>query len=78
MGSQALIAAHQNDFNGTILQNDGLYFSSSDDVKRLIDNIVKNDNLSKILNNMKKIELEFNWNIIVDQYESFFKEILNR
>jgi glycosyltransferase involved in cell wall biosynthesis len=78
MSSQALIAAHNNDFNRAILQNDGLYFSSVVDVKRLIDNTVKNDNLTRISNNMKKIELEFNWNNIIDQYESFFKKILNR
>jgi glycosyltransferase involved in cell wall biosynthesis len=78
MGSQALIAAHDNDFNRAILQGDGLYFSTADDVKRLIDNMVKNDNLSKISNNMKKIEMEFNWNNIIDQYESFFNKILNQ
>jgi len=78
MGSQALIAANDNDFNRSILQNDSYYFSSVIDVTRLIENIVKNDNLTKISNNMKKIELEFNWNAIVNQYESFFKEILSR
>jgi len=77
MGSQALIVANKNDFNRAILHDDGFYFTSPNDVKRLIETIIKNDNLSKISNNMKKIELEFNWTVIVNQYESFFKEILN-
>lgn len=78
MGSQALVAANDNDFNKTILQEDGYYFSSVKDVKRLLDYIVKNDNLTMISNNLKKIEFEFNWNAIIDQYESFFKNILNK
>lgn len=77
MGSQALIAANNNEFNRAILQDDGFYFTTANDVKRLIENVIKNDNLSKISNNMKKIELEFNWNLIVEQYESLFKGILN-
>ena len=77
MGSQALIAANDNNFNRAILQNDALYFSKSSDVKRLIDNTIKNDNLTKIEDNVKKIELEFNWNFIIGKYESFFKKILN-
>lgn len=78
MGSQALIAANDNDFNRAILQDDGYYFTSEDDIKRLMEFVVKNDNLTRISNNLKKIEFEFNWNAIIDQYESFFKEILNK
>ena len=51
MGSQALIAANDNDFNKAILQDDGYYFTSVDDVKRLMEFVVKNDNLTRILNN---------------------------
>ena len=78
MGSQALIAANNNDFNKTILLDDGYYFTSVDDVKRLIEYVVKNDNLTMISNNLKKIEFEYNWNAIIDRYESFFKRILNK
>lgn len=76
MGSQALIAANENNFNNAILQDDGFYFTTSDDVKRLMEYVVKNDNLTKISNNMKKIEFEFNWNAIIEKYELLFTEIL--
>ena len=76
MASHALIAAHNNQFNKAILGDDGFYFSSADDVRRLLQITVKNDNLSRILNNMKKIELEFNWPAVISQYENFFKRIL--
>jgi len=78
MGSQALIAANNNNFNKAILQDDGYYFTSVDDVKRLMEYVVKNDNLSMVSNNLKKIEFEFNWDAIIDRYESFFKEILTK
>ena len=62
MGSQALIAASDNEFNNAILQNDGFKFKTSDDVKRLLEFVVKNDNFTMISNNLKKIEFEFNLN----------------
>lgn len=77
MASQALVAANENDFNRAILLDDGYYFTSEDDVKRLMEYVVKSDNLTMVSNNLKKIEFEFNWNSIIDQYESFFKNILN-
>jgi len=77
MGSQSLIAANNNIFNKAILQGDSFFFNSEDDVKFLLENTVKSDNLNKISNNINKIEVEFNWNRIIDQYENLFNELIS-
>jgi glycosyltransferase involved in cell wall biosynthesis len=72
MGSRTLIAAHQNEFNLSVLQKDAYYFQSSKDVERLVESV----NLDKrkeqmIQNNLLKIERKYNWPAIVEQYNSF-------
>lgn len=77
MASSALICAHNNDFNRSVLGDDALYFANSEDVTRVINCTEKNiDNDQKIANNTKKIKEQYLWENIVSNYQSFFKEIL--
>lgn len=74
MASKALIAAHDNDFNRAVIQQDGYYFNSSQDVKTLIENKNRNNCEEKMIcNNLKKIKNEFNPQRVVDEYESFIE-----
>lgn len=68
MASNALILAHNNDFNKSILKENAFYFSTTEELKNLIQTIEKKDNLQKLANNFKAIVEEFNWNKINDQY----------
>lgn len=74
MGSQALIAAHNNEFNKTVLEDDAFYFETSGDVKKIIDNIVKHEHLLKVNNAFKKIETHFNWEFINKEYLDYLYE----
>lgn len=74
MASNALIVAHNNDFNRAILQENGFYFASSSEVKIILQTIKKNDNLQYIQNNFKAIEKQFNWNKINGEYLQLFEE----
>ena len=78
MASQAFIIAHKNDFNKAILKENGIYFSSSSDVKNIIETIKKNDNLQKVKNNYNAIEKEFNWNKINGEYLQLFEQCYSR
>lgn len=78
MGSKALIAAHNNDFNRGVLNNNALYFSNFEDVKIITETIKKNDNLQFIENNFEAIAKTFNWNKINEQYLQFFKKCMER
>jgi hypothetical protein len=75
MASQALICAHGNVFNESILGPDAFYFKSAAQVKSLISKKKKVDHLEKVKNNEHKIETTYSWPIIVEQYLQHFYAI---
>jgi len=76
MASQALIAAHNNDFNKGVLKENAFYFSNPSEVKKLLTEIKKSDNLQQIQNNYDAIVKEFNWEKINGEYLQLFEECL--
>ena len=78
MASKALVFAHNNDFNKGVLKENAYYFSSPEEVKKLLQTIKKNDNLQFIENNFEAIIKDFNWNKINGQYLQLFEECFNR
>jgi glycosyltransferase involved in cell wall biosynthesis len=77
MASQALIVAHKNDFNGAILQENAYYFNSVEQVKKVVQEIKKNDNLQFIQNNFEAITSEYNWDKINGAYLQLFEQSLS-
>ncbi|HEY9362982.1 MAG TPA: DUF1972 domain-containing protein [Chitinophagaceae bacterium] len=72
MASHALIAAHRNEFNSSVLMQDAYYFSSAEEVKYLIENICRTPSADLMTaRNFVKIQQKFNWPMIIDQYEAF-------
>ena len=78
MASGALIIAHDNDFNKGVLKENAFYFSSVDEVKKILNSIKKSDNLQFIQNNFEAISKDFNWKKINEQYLQLFKQCLER
>ena len=76
MGARALIAAHRNDFNKAILRENGFYFESPEDVRDLMDFAIKSDNLSRIEENVKAVNTQYNWDKINAAYEDLFIKAL--
>ena len=76
MGASALICANANEFNKTILGEDALYFNNSDDVKKVLIKVKKENYLDFIIRNKEKIMTLYRWDKIIDQYESFFIKCL--
>lgn len=73
MGSQALIVAQDNVFNRAVLESNGHYFSTAIEVQEYADNLCKNSGAAKIIAaNKQKIEQQYNWEKIINAYESFF------
>jgi glycosyltransferase involved in cell wall biosynthesis len=69
MASGALIAANNNEFNVSLLQKDAYYFLDAEEVKKLVEEIshgIKEN--AMIENNIRKIQEEFTWTKIIDQY----------
>lgn len=73
MGSQALIVAQDNVFNRAVLEENGYYFSTAAEVQQYADTLSKDAAAARIITaNSLKIEQFYNWNKIIDAYESFF------
>jgi len=72
MGSRTLIAAHQNEFNHSVLQKDAYYFQSAKDVEQLIESVNRDEKEEQMVhNNFLKIETQYNWPDIIEQYNEF-------
>jgi len=75
MASEALIAAHNNPFNKSVLSTDAFYFSDAGEVRDLIENVQRKDpEQAMVKNNLNKIQDLFNWETVVNQYEEFIIE----
>ncbi len=69
MASHALICAHDNIFNRSILKKNALYFLNEEDVVRAIQTKSKKDYQSFINQNYNQVIKDFNWETINHQYE---------
>lgn len=79
MASRALIAAHNNEFNRAVLHDDSFYFSSAIHVRDLITSFEEGVSIgNKIANNLKKIEEQHNWSLIIEQYDTLLTKCYNQ
>ena len=78
MGAGNLIIAHNNLFNKAILEEDGYFFTTSQEVCFHLLNRKRSLEESKIENNREKIKNEFNIEKINNNYLSFFYECIEK
>lgn len=78
MASQALVIAHNNDFNKGILKENSYYFSNPEEVKNILETIKKSDNLPMVQINYQAIIKDFNWDKINGQYLQLLDDCLAR
>jgi glycosyltransferase involved in cell wall biosynthesis len=76
MAAKALILAHNNKFNRSVLEKDAFYFSSSDELSKLFNQDLDSNKKEVTSNNFNKIETAYRWPVVIDQYESYFERIL--
>ena len=75
MASEALIAAHNNPFNKSVLHADAFYFSNAREVRNLVETVQRKETeQTMVSNNLHKIKYQFNWEKIIDQYEQYIIE----
>jgi glycosyltransferase involved in cell wall biosynthesis len=75
MASEALIAAHNNPFNKSVLNSDAFYFNNAVDVRRLVETVQRKDPENQMVqNNLFKIQYQFNWQKVITAYEDFILE----
>jgi glycosyltransferase involved in cell wall biosynthesis len=75
MASEALIAAHNNPFNKSVLNSDAFYFDNANEVRHLVENVQRKDTEREMVkNNLYKIQYQFNWEVVINDYEDFILE----
>ncbi|HEX8024368.1 DUF1972 domain-containing protein [Mucilaginibacter sp.] len=75
MASEALIAAHNNPFNKSVLNSDAFYFDNSTEVRHLVENVQRKDTEREMVkNNLHKIQNQFSWEVVINDYEDFIME----
>lgn len=79
MGSGALICAHQNEFNSSILGEEAFYFNNSKDVTTLLNSekVSKIHTHHYVSKNFQKVKDLYLWVKIIRDYEAYFVELLN-
>jgi glycosyltransferase involved in cell wall biosynthesis len=75
MGCNSLVAAHDNEFNRSVLGNEAYYFSAPAGISQLIDNIHKQEpqNEKMLRINYERIRTCYSWERIVHQYEDLMR-----
>ena len=67
------IAAHDNEFNRAILNDDAFFFSTPQDIKNIINNpLVGVDTAERKVMNLEKIKKVYSWEKITNDYETIF------
>jgi glycosyltransferase involved in cell wall biosynthesis len=76
MANGALIAAHDNEFNRAVLQEDAYYFSSPAGIPAMLQMAADDDGRKqKTAANLLKIQEQYNWPAVIDAYYHFFKQV---
>ena len=73
MASYALICAHQNIFNESILGKEAFYFENQFQITELLNSVNKSDFNSWQITNASKISCTYQWSKIISDYELVLK-----
>ena len=77
MEAKTFNLSHNNLFNKSVTENNAFYFSNSDELASLLKNKALLDHKeSFVLNNSKKIDAFYRWEVVINKYEAYFKRIL--
>jgi len=78
MAAGATVIAHDNPYNKWVLGKNAGYFLSAHELKNLMEQIdaIKGNNKVMIENNLSRIRTDFNWELIVNQYEALFARLM--
>lgn len=76
MNAKALIVAHNNKFNRSVLGKNAFYFKTSLELVKLFLKDLESRKQEFIENNFKRIEQRYRWPLVIKKYELYFKRVL--
>jgi glycosyltransferase involved in cell wall biosynthesis len=75
MACNALVCAHDNQFNRHVLGDDAFYFRDTKDVQSILSApLMKEEHQNWLCNNRQKISNYYNWEAIIENIESYLKQ----
>ena len=77
MACGSYIVAHDNVFNRSVLENNGLYFTDSQELAGIINSFDETKREEYAERNKRKIIEFYNWDLIAEKYLNLFKNILS-
>ena len=78
MAANTFILAHDNQFNKSVINRNAYYFNSPNALASLLkDKEILKNKIVFAKNNLSRINKAYSWTIIVNQYEAYFKRILD-
>ena len=78
MAANTFILVHDNQFNKSVVNKNSYYFNSANALAELLkDKDILKNKIKFAKNNLSKIDNVYRWSIVVNQYESYFKRILD-
>ncbi|MBS5205753.1 MAG: DUF1972 domain-containing protein [Bacteroides ovatus] len=81
MASGCFILANNNIFNKAVLKENSIYYSSSEEVAEVldqIDSLLEKYKVAYVNNNLCEIRQEYSWEKLVDEHESYFRWLINQ
>lgn len=81
MASNCYILAHNNIFNKAVLKENAHYYTSTEEVKWMLNSITDLATSYKekfIANNLNEIRNEYSWEKLIDEHEKYFKWLLEQ
>jgi glycosyltransferase involved in cell wall biosynthesis len=76
MACEAVIAAHDNPFNRSVIGQDAYFYSSASELTKVFVSVDPNNATGWKVNNLNRIKSEYNWNQVADQYEKLIYEAI--
>jgi len=78
MAANTFVLAHDNQFNKSVIYQNAYYFNSPKTLAALLkDKEITKNKIKFAKNNLSRINKVYSWLIVVNQYESYFKRILD-
>ena len=74
MAVGALISANDNEFNKSVLNQDAIYFQTSEDIASQQNMILQINRQEIVLNCINRIKSDFNWDKISGEYLHLFEK----
>ena len=77
MACSSAVVAHNNQFNRSVLGENAYYFSSAKELSSIFNKYDSEQTELFKKNNLARIENQYNWNMVTDEYEKLFYEAID-